>query len=384
MSFPYQSNYANTFGNVETSHPLIAREKTFLLDRKIITVHSEDRDIAKWTHSNHFEIELPEPMTQVESIRLLDTSFPTNQYVFSNQYQNTKLLFTITMDSTDEAYTEWLGVSNEVFTAVIDEGFYTPDDLVSEISAKMNEAVSLVMRDLSNTLDISNYQYDQFTCYYHTVKHKFLFGNLRDPFSLEFDIQPDYSDIVQCYNRDIWSQSTRWGIGSYLGFEKAVYDAGTEGADIPLVIHYASETWMTPETGNSVYSIEPPNCLNIFGENQLYMEIDKYNGIDEIQPYPMNSNAMYNGKYGGKVNSAFAKIPIIQLPYAQYFDTYTYMTVFREPLERITKLKFTFRYHDGRLVDFRNMPFSFALEFNCLRDEPSVARYVRIPAIISL
>lgn len=391
MSFPYQSNYSHPFPNVETTHPLIPREKTYMLDRKIVTIHSEDRDTGKWPNPNHFEIDLPEAMTQIESIRLLDSSFPTNQYVFSHNYQNTKLLFTFTMDISDQAYPVWVDISNQVFTATIEEGFYTPDDLVSEIAGKMNRVITAEMRDLSNSLDISGYTYSEFTCYYHSVKHKILFGNTRDPFSLELDIQPDYSTYTEtngCYNKNIWTQSNRWGLGAYLGFEKVAYDSGANPLNEPIVIDYADETWMTPDTNKSVHSIEAPQCLDIFGENQLYMELDKYNGIDEIQPYPTNSNAMYNAQYGGKVNSAFAKIPIIQLPYAQYFDSrnafLNYMTVFREPLERITKLKFTFRYHDGRLIDFRNMPFSFTIEFNCLRDEVNQARYVRIPATITL
>lgn len=389
MSFPYQSNYGQVFPNVETTHPLIPREKTYMLDRKIVTVHSEDRDTTKWANANHFEIDLPEAMTQVESIRLLDSSFPTNQYVFSNAYQNTKLVFSVVMDASDQAYPAWLEVSNQVFTATIEEGFYTPDDLVNELSAKMNDAITSDMRDLSDALATSGYTYSEFTCYYHTVKHKILFGNTRDAFSLELDIRPTYTSTSGCpSSQDIWTQSNRWGLGAYLGFDKIVYDSGANPVDEPIQIDYANETWMTPDASDAVHSLEPPHCLDIFGENQLYMEVDKYNGIDEIQPYPTNTNAMYNAQYGGKVNSAFAKIPLTQIPYAQYFDTrnsfLNYMTVFRKPLERITKLKFTFRYHDGRLVDFRNMPFSFTIEFNCLLDEVNQARYVRIPSTIRL
>ena len=30
------------------THPLIPREQNYVLDRKIITIHSNDRDISKW------------------------------------------------------------------------------------------------------------------------------------------------------------------------------------------------------------------------------------------------------------------------------------------------------------------------------------------------
>ena len=42
-----------------TSHPLIPREQTFNIDRKLVTIHTEDRDINKWPEANHFEVRLP-------------------------------------------------------------------------------------------------------------------------------------------------------------------------------------------------------------------------------------------------------------------------------------------------------------------------------------
>ena len=39
--------------NTFTEHPLIAREQTFCLDRKLVTIHSEDRDIIKYPNSNY-------------------------------------------------------------------------------------------------------------------------------------------------------------------------------------------------------------------------------------------------------------------------------------------------------------------------------------------
>ena len=44
--------------NVQQMHPLIPREQTFVLDRKLVSVHSYDRDIKKWPNSNHFEVDL--------------------------------------------------------------------------------------------------------------------------------------------------------------------------------------------------------------------------------------------------------------------------------------------------------------------------------------
>ena len=77
--------------NVNQNHPLIEREQTFFLDRKLVSFHSYDRDIKKWPNANNFEIILPESLDNVQSIRLDTISLPSNQYVFSNENQNTKL-----------------------------------------------------------------------------------------------------------------------------------------------------------------------------------------------------------------------------------------------------------------------------------------------------
>ena len=48
--------------NIHQNHPLIPRQQTYVLDRKIISFHSTDRDISKWPEANHFEIMLPEKL----------------------------------------------------------------------------------------------------------------------------------------------------------------------------------------------------------------------------------------------------------------------------------------------------------------------------------
>ena len=130
--------------------------------------------------------------------------------------------------------------------------------------------------------------------------------------------------------------------------------------------------------------------INILGENVMYMEVDKYNTIDEIAPYSENTSASINNDYHGKVNSAFAKIPLPSCcgVFPQVFDSRNGFLMnishYEPPLERLTRLKFTFRYHDGRLVDFKCLPLSFSIEFNMLRDEQMRARNVRIPGLYTL
>ena len=68
---------------VQQTHPLIPREQTYVLDRKLVSIHSFDRDIKKWPFGNHFEIELPQAMRNIQSMRLLTITLPSNKYVFS-------------------------------------------------------------------------------------------------------------------------------------------------------------------------------------------------------------------------------------------------------------------------------------------------------------
>ncbi len=81
--------------NVSQTHPLIPNNQNYRLDRKLISVHSEDRDLQAWPSPNHFEITLPVDLRNVVSLRLVDVQLPANYYVFSHNYQNTKFTFTI-------------------------------------------------------------------------------------------------------------------------------------------------------------------------------------------------------------------------------------------------------------------------------------------------
>jgi hypothetical protein len=70
------------------------------------------------------------------------------------------------------------------------------------------------------------------------------------------------------------------------------------------------------------------------------------------------------------VNSSFAKIPVPSTPISQFYDanavTYKY---WNPPAERISKLKFKFRYHNGQLVTFGQFNYSFMIEFNLLKPQ---------------
>ena len=84
--------------NTHTNHPFIQREQTYVLEKKNLSIHSEDRDYTQFPNSNHFSIDIGESMTNVESVRLVSYAFPNNCYNISTSYQNTKLAYNYTKE----------------------------------------------------------------------------------------------------------------------------------------------------------------------------------------------------------------------------------------------------------------------------------------------
>jgi hypothetical protein len=544
----------------QTSHPLIKSEQTYVLDRKLISIHSVDRDYKKWPNSNEFGIDLGENFFNVQTMRLINFAIPVNHYTFSDSYQNTKLSFTYSLNypiyltnfdpATDHLISfqifkqiikaifgnpfnpstfnnsafankssnviieywnnttkNWkeLSTSNpgdfyttpptpptappgnigkyrfvwtHTDTITIPEGAYSPDNLCTTIESLMNQKIY----NVSSQTDLSGGTFDflpgttsngpnggqttftdvssvilpsndedsfwnpskgkgitPFVVHYNNVTNKVLFGCKQGSFTLNFKEKESYES--KCNNgKSIFNQYTKWGLGSYLGFNKKNYSSvitdvtedlsgsnpyqatvqqgitlphempspwlvgnaasldisGTIGND-PL----ASGGWTT-EVGevllgntkdddqikNLVSTLEAEYNLDVHGEDALYMEIDKYNNIDEIYPYSERTGHMYNNDLAHRTNGSFARIPLSHLPFGQEMGSRNnfVVNIFHSdpPIQRIDRLKFRFRFHDGRLVDFKNLPFSFTLEFNMLKDEQDRVKRVRVPHLYNL
>ena len=246
---------------------------------------------------------------------------------------------------------------------------------------------------------------------YNSVSNTFWFGNNLDSFSLVFDKQILYK--VSCRQVNVWDHYLRWGLPAYLGYKKRTYVAtktpanpwfGTNSVGDPFGFDYemydgSGGEWLNKDDTNHIVNLHDPSysvmdssgsiCnLDILGDDYIYMEVDKYNSMDEIEPYSENTSGLFNNDYVGKVSCSFAKIPVQCTPYSQLFDsTRSYIaniSHYNPPIERLSRLVFKFRYHDGRLVDFKCLPFTFTLEFNMLRDEQLKAMLVRVPPLYCL
>lgn len=446
--------YMSSF-SVNQNHPLIPKNENYRLNRKLLSIHSEDRDISKWSDANHFEVDLPVELKDVTSLRLLDIQLPSNYYVFSNNYQNTKFTFQI---KPTESYSPSVGVRNihqctalsakfdgndKNYTVIINEGFYTHAQMALEIENAMNNSVEEYLNTQSSNNMKKTYQH--FNCLYNEIDLKLYIGNDIDEFYLTFDnsnisyspincsnnIPSNNSHFVINSNNDskAWEHYTYWGLGSYLGFNREEYNftsnnhytnnKGTDFYGLNLCAS-AGTAWLTPDPSGGItanpnglsYFYKAINTLNLFGDGQIYMELDKYNSMDEIEPFSNNSNTFnkncmsYHGKNvklnnknntnclninkpltrtsNGVYNAAFAKIPVFSTPsqvlYVNGSDYLSNVFFSDPPIARIKKLKVKFRYHDGRLVDFRGCNLSFTIEANELKNEINKNIDVRVPS----
>ena len=306
---------------------LIEKAQNYTLDRKILSIDSNDRDIQKYPNINTFEVSCPQDYNNIESIRLLSIKIPNNLYNISNYLKNN--FFNLT-------------INGNPHKIIIENGFY--DEIL------LSRYLDSYLKTFDNSFNVK----------YNNVNKKIYFGNTDISFSLNFN---NYS------NR----------LNNILGFDSITYDSYINDNSYNYKFYHDTEEWISNINSNLIIS---PNTMNINQNDNIYLEIDKLNTSDEIKPNIINTNSNTNS---GIVNSYFAKIPIVFSQYNQSFSSkdcfLESVSYFQPPLEKLSKLKFKFRYHDGTLVEFNNNNISFTLEINQIRNE--IKNYnVRTPYVL--
>lgn len=409
--------------NLNNNHPLIPNSNQYYIDKKYVSIHSEDRDILKYTNSAEFEIELPQDYLNVQSVRLSSWSFPCNYSVFSIDTNNVYMTFKFIAlynpgeHSYSDPLTEaifaglYYNLENN-YVVEIEPGFYNPLQMAKELTNKFNEIVSVYLQDFflsTNPLYIQyNYaselftEYTRFAVTYSEVGQKLWFGNNADQF-----IITNTSKILA--EKKIFNQKciqgrrnelpnySNFGLPSFLGFNRvdvvansASYYLNSDITDESGVIESTDPIRLVPRLyygdvllpndkgywcvsilpGATVYYLPAPLKINFMGPAYIYMEIEGLNCIDETIPYNLSKFTSHTNQTNGIVNSAFAKIPVISTPISQWFDAemspYKY---FNPPAERIRKLQIKFRYHNNILVNFGSFDYSFTLEFTILKPQ---------------
>lgn len=385
--------YASKTYNVNTTHPLIPSTQNYQFYRQYVSIHSEDRDVLKYPNSNSFEIELPEDLLNVSTIRLTNWSFPSNYDSFSSNNLNVTMTFKISSpynpgensvsNSLYEKIFECLFLSStENFVITIETGFYNPTQMVTELTNKFNlavtERITAYFTSNNYTTELAQFEaaggYTNFIIVYNFVSQKIWFGNTTDGFTLTNETQLEkYTspDFYYCGSKSVAPDFSNWGLPGNLGLSRC-NTVSVTGTDTPRFFYgdvFPGDNgyWLLPNpvlSGSKVNWVECPNKINLMGPAYFYMELAGFNCIDETQPYNASPYTFSNSSTNGIVNSSFAKIAIPTTPISQWFDRdQVPYKQFLPPAERIRKLQFLLRYHNGALVDFGTFEYSFTLEF---------------------
>jgi hypothetical protein len=405
--------------NTNTSHPLIPSSQEYMYYKKYVSIHSEDRNILKYPSAGYFEIELPEDLLNVAALRLVNWTFPANYNTFSTINDNVSMTFLINNPYNPNAN----GVSNilsqkifeclfllqtENFAIQISDGFYNPQQMVTELTNKFNEAVTtrltnyFTLKSTDTTLtpvqqaeyltalsDLNTAGgYNNFIIVYNNVSQKIWFGNICDEFTLTNEtllIKNTLSDSLNCSIKSQLPDFTQWGLPGNLGLPRCnsisdssfnpisiVNSSIYNGQRVPRFFYgdvFPGDNgyWLLPNPllpNSNVQWVECVSKINFMGHGYMYMELEGQNCIDETSPYNVSSYTLTSNSTNGVVNAAFAKISIPTTPLAQWFDRDSLPYKFYyPPAERMRKFYFKIRYHNGQIVNFGDFNYSFTLEF---------------------
>lgn len=412
--------------NVNTNHPLIPNSQQYLAYNKYISIHSEDRDLLKFPNSSEFEIELPEDLLNVSAIKLVNWTFPANYNTFSPSNGNVVLAYKITNPYNPGAfglsdtynfriYQALFETQDQFYVFVIEEGFYNPVQMATELTNKLNFTTSRrIVKYFENkntqfpsdgwddTLKEFNQKggYTRFIVVYNSVSLKLWFGNRADGFSIINEVGVFTNTFLDGLCLSDYSHvpdGSNWGLPSYLGLPRCNVDSVSSsaltnigsfqqvnGITVPR-FYYGDVTpgddgfWLLPYldfSGSEVYWVETFYKVNLMGEAYMYMEIEGQNCIDETQPYSVSKFTLTTNQTNGIVNAAFAKLPVVTTPLSQWFDRESVpYKVYIPPAERIRRLRIKIRYHNGRVVNFGVFNFSFMLQFTLM--VPQILRSTR-------
>ena len=409
--------------NIYSNRSLTENANQYFLERKYISISSEDRDITKYPNSAEFEMFLPQEYLNVASARLYSWSFPSNYNVFSATYFNVTITFKFNKlyNPGENAFSDILteGIfaalyynsENEIVTN-IEAGFYNPQQLATELTNRFNYAVTKVINNFfedsslwrgvdynaAKLLFENSSGYDRFVIVFNSVSLKLWFGNKADQFTLTNTSSAYFTKVVisaNCLRRNQLPEYANWGLPAFLGFTRCdatsysvqeylqMIPQGPENVDLNLTgsvprFFYGDVKlgdngyWLLPTLPGAVVTfIEPPFKINFMGPAYMYMEIAGWNCIDETSPYNLNLYTSQTNQTNGIVNSSFAKIAIPTIPISQWFDLdgggpYKY---WNPPAEKLSKINVKLRYHNGVIAQMGLFDYSFTLELSMLKPQ---------------
>jgi hypothetical protein len=405
--------------NTSTSHPLIPSSQEYMLYKKYVSIHSEDRNYLKYPSASEFEIEVPEDLLNVAALRLVSWTFPSNYNTFSTVNNNTVMDFRINApyNPNINGVTNILVVKTfeclfttqtQLFSIRIEDGFYNPQQMVTELTNKFNQAVTARLieyfttkstdpsltpaqqADYITALNDLNTAggYSNFVIVYNSVGQKIWFGNICDGFILvnESRVIQDYvTEPLDCGAKSKLEDFSDWGLPGNIGLTRCpsvssnvlhfVNNPSTtlyNGNYVPRFFYgdvFPGDNgyWLLPNPlliNSQVQWVECPFKINFMGPSYMYMEIAGQNCLDETSPYNVSAHTLTTNSTNGVANAAFAKIAIPTTPISQWFDRDSLPYKFYyPPAERMRRFHIKLRYHNGQLVNFGEFNYSFVIEF---------------------
>ena len=294
----------------KNEHSIIEKTPDIIIpdEVKYININSADRDKMAWPLSSCFEIELPDSFKDVTFMSLYDFNFYCHVFNFTHFYQNTQITFgegTLTN-----------GVRQNYYTASIDDGFYTEDNLITAITNAMNTAASTTA----------------YACSVNSITKRFEISNASNDFDLDFTATHVYNNN-KWQNRNIYDSSIFWGLGYFIGFEKMTY----------------SSTVQSDGLGGTTNKLISPNVSTTVINHNIFLEIDGFNHVQQTRGQT------------GVVNSYFSRIPL----YNGYSNDAGGFERANISVERLSKIKIKLRFHNGMVLDLQNQDFDITLIVGC-------------------
>ena len=430
--------------NTGTNYPLIPNAQQYMFEKQYVSIHSEDRNILKFPNSSEFEIELPQDYLNVQGVKMITSRFPSNLNVFSNLQKNVTITFRITEPYNPANY-EWPDdgsypvILDNIFAAlyynqqqdfvvVIEQGNYTPQQMVTELTNKFNLLVTNMIANSSYLTSeekatfLAEGGYNEFIIVYNEVSKKFWFGNKSSLFVItntvviyleqysfqcigsnplvsgNYELRADSSGVnIPLMNCKIPSGDnySQWGLPWYLGLPRcnSTSDIDLSANSINSATRFfytdvSGGNWLIPSGlpnyfGASAYFVEATYQANLTPPLYFYIELKGLNFLDETEPYNFSPFTMQTNQTNGVVKSAFAKIPILTNSENQWYESTDGYKIYNPPAERIRRIYAKIRYHDGTLVDFGTSEFSFMLEFSLFRPQNAKTYFMYTPESIA-
>ena len=303
-------------------HNTSTAKKVWRKVKKTVLIDSRDRQITGYGSPGNYNVVLPAVYNNVYSITLRSYEIPLSYNTFASCQGNTTMSVTYTPN----------GGSPSTSTVTISDGNYTTTNLPTMLTG----ALQTISAALSATWSPN------------TLLSTIASTNTGDTIVLNLS----GASSVNCGAGNNVPASTGWGLGYFLGFYPQTY---------------------TSISGRITSSF----MMNPNPDTYILLELAGLNKLDETG---------LDGRIAGRIDGAFAKIPLTQNTgeYLFFADTSgpspLNQRIYNPPIGRLDRLAVKWRRHDGRTIDFNGGEHSFTLELELLDnnfDEYSSLEFAR-------